>query len=326
MSRLLRGDGVAPVPIRTLTALSADGARVHVEVHGPDGAPAVVLSHGWTCSTRFWDAQIRDLAVDHRVIAYDQRGHGRSPEVGREGYSTEALADDLEAVLAATLEPDEKAVIAGHSMGGMTVMAAARRPGLRAHAAAVLLCSTGSSRLAAESRVVPLPAGGVRDRIHRAILRSPAPLGPVTPLSRRMLKYGTMAPGSAPDRVETCARIVHACPRTARRAWGHVLADLDLDACVRELKVPTAVIVGTEDRLTPPAHAHALVASLPGSLGLTVLTGMGHMTPVEAPEAVTAKIRELIIAYVPAGGTDAARGGTRTAAGDDGTAEKEDVA
>ncbi|MFF4094682.1 alpha/beta fold hydrolase [Streptomyces sp. NPDC001834] len=336
MSRLLRGDGAAPVPTRTLIARSTDGARVHVEVHGPDSAPAVILSHGWTCSTRFWDAQIRALAADHRVIAYDQRGHGRSIAAGREGYSAEALADDLDAVLAAALEPGEKAVIAGHSMGGMTVMAAARRPGLRAHAAAVLLCSTGSSRLAAESRVIPLPAGGVRDRMHRAILRSPAPLGPVTPLSRRMLKYGTMGPGSAPERVETCARIVHACPRMVRRAWGHVLADLDLDACVRELMVPTAVIVGTEDRLTPAVHAHALVASLPVSLGLTVLTGMGHMTPVEAPEAVTAKIRELVTTYVPAdgGGAGAAGGGTRTGPAGGGTrtgtaggtAEKEDGA
>ncbi|MER6105833.1 alpha/beta fold hydrolase [Streptomyces sp. NPDC001832] len=325
MSRLLRRDVAPPVPARELTALSADGARIHVEVHGPEGAPAVVLSHGWTCSTHFWAAQIRNLAVDHRVVAYDQRGHGRSPAVGREGYSTNALADDLEAVLAATLEPGEKAVIAGHSMGGMTVMAASRRAGLRAHAAAVLLCSTGSSRLIAESRVVPLRAGAVRTRMTRAILGSRAPLGPVTPLSRRILKYGTMGPGSAPERVDTCARIVHACPRAARVAWGHVLAELDLDVGVRELRVPTAVIAGTEDRLTPPLHARAIAAALPDCLGLTMLTGMGHMTPVEAPEAVTAKIRELVTAYVPAGGGGGG-GGVDGVDGVDGTAEKEDVA
>ncbi|MDV9192249.1 alpha/beta fold hydrolase, partial [Streptomyces sp. SR27] len=110
---------------RELTAVSADGARIHVEVYGPEGAPAVVLSHGWTCSIAFWAEQIRALAADHRVIAYDQRGHGRSPApAGPAGYSTRALADDLEAVLAATLAPGEKAVVAGHSMGGMTLMAA----------------------------------------------------------------------------------------------------------------------------------------------------------------------------------------------------------
>ncbi|NUR65365.1 MAG: alpha/beta hydrolase, partial [Streptomyces sp.] len=75
MSRLMSvGDGpyAPPVPARELTAVSADGARLHVEVHGPEGAPVVVLTHGWTCSTAFWAAQIRDLAVDHRVVAYDQ--------------------------------------------------------------------------------------------------------------------------------------------------------------------------------------------------------------------------------------------------------------
>lgn len=127
---------------------------------------------------------------------------------------------------------------------------------------------------------------------------------------------------------------------------GHVLADLDLDAGVRELRVPTAVIAGTEDRLTPPVHARAIAAALPDCLGLTELAGMGHMTPVEAPEAVTAKIRELVTAYVPAGGAGGANGanGANSAAGTtganrvngvgssgvadgvDGTTEKEDVA
>ncbi|MFD3654113.1 alpha/beta fold hydrolase [Streptomyces sp. NPDC058620] len=303
MSRLLRREDAPPVPVRELTAVSADGSRIHVELHGPEGAPAVLLAHGWTCSTHFWAAQIRDLAVDHRVIAYDQRGHGRSPEGGVAGYSTNALADDLEAVLAATLAPGEKAVLAGHSMGGMTLMAASRRAGLREHAAAVLLCSTGSSRLLAESLVLPLKAGAVRTRLTRAVLGARAPLGPVTPLSKKILKYATMGAGSAPERVDACARIVHACPRRARVAWGHVLAGLDVEAGARELRVPTAVIAGADDRLTPPVHARAIAAALPQGLGLTELTGMGHMTPVEAPEVVTAKIRELVTEYVAVAAT-----------------------
>ncbi|MCQ1575887.1 alpha/beta fold hydrolase [Streptomyces parvus] len=312
MSRLLHRDTVPPVPAAELTARSADGSRIHVELHGPEDAPAVVLAHGWTCNTRFWDAQIRDLAADHRVIAYDQRGHGLTPEPGPGGYSTNALADDLEAVLAATLAPGRKAVLAGHSMGGMTVMAAASRPGLREHAAAVLLCSTGATRLTAEALVLPLREGALRTRLTTAVLGAKAPLGPVTPVSRKILKYATMGRGSAPDRVDACARIVHACPRRARVEWGHVLAELDLAEGVRALRVPTAVIAGTDDRLTPPVHARAIADALPVGLGLTELTGMGHMTPVEAPEAVSAKIRELVTRYV--------------ATGAGATTEKEDVA
>ncbi|MFG3660169.1 alpha/beta fold hydrolase [Streptomyces sp. NPDC047706] len=300
MSRLLHvasGPYAPPVPARELTVTSVDGAPLHVEVHGPDGAPAVVLVHGWTCSTAFWAAQIRALAADHRVIAYDQRGHGRSP--ASRLCSTEALADDLEAVLAATLAAGERAVIAGHSMGGMTVLAAAGRERFRAHAAAVLLCSTGSSRLVAESTVLPMRAGRLRTWLTGQVLGSRAPLGPVTPLACRILKYATMGAGSAPHMVEACARIVHACPRAVRHSWSRVLRLLDLDHGVRQLQAPTEVVVGARDRLTPPVHARALVAALPRCLGLTELPGLGHMTPVEAPELVTGKIRELVTTYAP---------------------------
>ncbi|MFE1461414.1 alpha/beta fold hydrolase [Streptomyces nigra] len=289
------GPYAPPVPVRELTVESADGARLHVEVHGPEGAPAVVLTHGWTCSTAFWAAQIRALAVDHRVVAYDQRGHGRSPAAAV--CSTDGLADDLEAVLKATLAPGEKAVIAGHSMGGMTVMAAAARPAFREHAAAVLLCSTGASRLVAESTVLPLRAGRLRTWLTGRLLGSRAPLGPVTAAARAILKYATMGPGSAPEMVEACARIVHACPRTVRHAWSQVLSLLDLGHGIRELTVPAAVVVGTADRLTPPVHARSLAEALPNCVGVTELPGLGHMTPIEAPELVTGKIRELVTTY-----------------------------
>ena len=292
------GPYAPPVPVRELTVESADGARLHVEVHGPKGAPAVVLAHGWTCSTAFWAAQIRALAVDHRVVAYDQRGHGRSPAAAV--CSTDGLADDLEAVLKATLAPGEKVVIAGHSMGGMTVMAAAARPAFREHAAAVLLCSTGASRLVAESTVLPLRAGRLRTWLTGRLLGSRAPLGPVTAAARAILKYATMGPRSAPEMVEACARIVHACPRTVRHAWSRVLSLLDLGHGIRELTVPAAVVVGTADRLTPPVHARSLAEALPNCVGVTELAGLGHMTPIEAPELVTGKIRELVTTYARA--------------------------
>jgi pimeloyl-ACP methyl ester carboxylesterase len=98
--------------------------------------------------------------------------------------------------------------------------------------------------------------------------------------------------------VEACARIVHACPRKVRHAWSQVLALLDLDHGVRELRVPAAVVVGTADRLTPPVKARAVADALPECLGLTELPGIGHMSPVEAPGPITGKIRELVDTYI----------------------------
>ncbi|MFI6288518.1 alpha/beta fold hydrolase [Streptomyces sp. NPDC051018] len=279
---------------RTLSAVSADGTRIHTEVYGPEDAPTVVLVHGWTCSTRFWSAQLRDLAAEFRVVVYDQRGHGRTPAAP---VGTELLADDLEAVLRATLAPGRKAVLAGHSMGAMALMAASGRPAFTEHAAAVLLCSTGGSHLVEESRVVPLRHGPLRTRLTGSVLGSRAPLGPVTPLSRRILKYATMAPGSTRAQVAECARIVHACPRPVRVAWSRVLAGLDLRSGVRELRVPAIVVTGLADRLTPPVHARRIAATLPDCRALVELPGTGHMTPVEAPGVINAEIRRLVRAH-----------------------------
>ncbi|MBB5938342.1 alpha/beta fold hydrolase [Streptomyces zagrosensis] len=303
LSHATQGRYAPPAPARELTVTSADGARIYTEQHGLDDAPAVVLAHGWTCSIAFWAPVIRELRDDYRVIVYDQRGHGRSAAPQYGGYTTDTLADDLVAVLDQTLgtAPDgtkEQAVLVGHSMGGMTIMAAASRPELRERTAAVLLCSTSAGQLLAEALVLPTPRGRVRARLHTAVLGSAAPLGPVTPLARRVLKYVTMGRGATVEMTDACARIVHACPRQGRAKWGHMMGDMDLDRYVGELTAPTAIIVGTADRLTPKVHARKIDAALPNSLGLTELPGIGHMTPMEVPDTVVGAIRGLATTYL----------------------------
>ncbi len=213
-----------------------------------------MLSHGWTCSTLFWAGVIRQLTPEFRVVAYDQRGHGRS-DVPRESrrYTTDALADDLQAVLVEVLPDGRQAVFAGHSMGGMTLMAAADRPAVRARIAAALLASTGSGRLIERTLVLPprVSNAKVRAAFHRAVLVSSAPMGPQGPLLRKAIKYGVMGAGSTPEQVAFTVGVVHACARQSRSEWGKVLNALDLDAKVGALTAPTAVLVGTGDKLTP---------------------------------------------------------------------------
>lgn len=285
---------------RELSVRSADGTRLHVEVHGPEGAPTVVLSHGWTCSTRFWNPVITALGEDLRIVVYDQRGHGRSAAPHKAGYSTSALADDICAVLDATVPSGTTAVLAGHSMGGMTLMAASERPQLRERAAALLLASTGSAHLTATSRV--LPGSGAPGRIratgHKIFLTAPLPLGPVTPVTRAALRYVTMAPDADRAMVDFCVRLVHDCPPMARGRWGGVLAKLDLDRSVGNIEAPTTVLGGTVDRLTPISHAHRIADMLPRCEELIEIPGAGHMTPLEAPDRVADTIRTLVSTHL----------------------------
>lgn len=289
---------------RESTAVSADGTRLHIEEYGRPDGPTVVLSHGWTCSTLFWAPVVRLLAGDYRVVAYDQRGHGRSTlPVTRGGYRTGLLADDLKAVLEAVLPAGERAVLVGHSMGGMTIMAASGRAAVRDRTAAVLLASTGSGRLLGSTEVLPprLSSRRIRRFFHRRLLVSRLPLGPVTRMSRAALKYGVLGAGSTREQVAFTARIVHACRARQRSSWGRVLAVLDLDAELAALAAPTAVLVGTADKLTPRVHARGMAAALPHLVGLTELPGAGHMTPIEDAPAVERVIRELVAAHLPAG-------------------------
>jgi hypothetical protein len=183
-------------------------------------------------------------------------------------------------------------------MGGMTIMAAADRPVLRERAAAVLLCSTGAANLSAESRVIPMRTPQGRRRAHRLMLHSRAPLGPVSAVTRAALKYATMGAGSSPEQVEACARIVHACPTGVRAHWGRVLYGLELTGGAARLDVPTEVVVGTADRLTPVVHAHRLASVLPDCRLLTELPGLGHMAPLENPGAVVTRLRALVAEHL----------------------------
>lgn len=297
---------IPPVPDARLRIPSADGTQLNVEVHGPSGAPTVVLIHGWTCKIAFWAPVIRALrdgASELRVVAYDQRGHGESEIPGHDAYSVPILVDDLRAVLDATLEDGEQAVLAGHSMGGMTVMAAAADPSILGRTGGVVLCSTGFANLPGSSTVVPglkrLPK--VNRAAHRFLLTSTLPVGPVTPISRAMMKHTALGPKANKHLQKVNARIITACRPKPRAGWGRVIAELDVTEQVRKLDVPTSVVFGTSDRLTPPAaHAQAIAGALPRFEGMTTLTGLGHMTPMEAPDVVSMLIRQRVRAMLNA--------------------------
>ena len=283
-----------PVPHTHLRARSGDGVHLNIEIHGPDDAPTVVLVHGWTCSIAFWAPVIRALP-DLRVVVYDQRGHGKSDIPSQGHYSVQALVDDLEAVLDATLPKQQTAVLVGHSMGGMAVMAAGLSGYVMSRTSAVVLASTGFSNLMAGARIVPFAARSPKLglALHRRLLYSSLPLGRVTPMARAAVKYGTLSKSAPKELAHATATIVHACPRASRAAWGRVLATVEVEAGARALDVPTAVVVGREDRLTPPHHAQAIAQALPQCQGLTQLPNIGHMTPLEAPDVVANLIRSL---------------------------------
>ncbi|WP_430335734.1 alpha/beta fold hydrolase [Rhodococcus sp. ACT016] len=281
-----------------IPVVSADGAELHVRAYGSPDADPIVLSHGWTCSADFWNPQVNALAEKYRVITYDQRGHGRSG-IGSTPLSPDVLADDLAAVVGATVRDGRKAEIVGHSMGGMSVVAWARKypEQVDRYAHSVLLASTGTDSLVAETTVVPLPQRFPRlpVPVGRAVLGSAMPM-PASRVTTRAIKYIAMAPGSTPAEVDFCGRIVSECHPRTRGGWGAALSTLDITDGLKNLRVPTTVMVGTADRLTPPSHARRLAQLLDDADNLErliVLRDIGHMTSVEAVADFNAEVERL---------------------------------
>lgn len=281
----------------------SDGTRLNVESYGPDDAPTVLLAHGWTCSIAFWTKQVDALVADgFRVIAYDQRGHGASRPGGPAGQTAEALADDLSAVLHSPPARGRRVVLAGHSMGAMTLIAfGARHPEhLREQVAAALLASTGMHELVVRSRIVPLPLPLAK--LARPVISKLMALSPVgNPTGRwqeRVTRYSALSRSASEADVRFCTAIVGACPPATRAAFARMLAQLNLDAQVRDFDVPTIVVAGTQDRLTPIWHARRLGESLPQLLEFIEIDGSGHMTPVQSAAEVNAALRKLVSEYL----------------------------
>ena len=292
---LLRDPELEYEVIRVVTE---DGATLHVRSYGPADAEPIVFCHGWSCRIEIWNPQINALAGRYRVIAYDQRGHGRST-LGKRTPSAAVLGDDLAAVLAASMRSRKKAVLVGHSMGGMTLISwAVQHPDqVRRYASSLLLANTASGQLAQELNVLSLGSlvPRIQTTVGKFVVGAPVaiPRGIVT---RRAFHYAVLSPHAGSEAVDFCHRIVLSCKARARGQWGWALAMLDLAAAVESVPVPTVVLTGEHDRLTPPVQSVRLAEALErtGMLDrLVVLPGVGHMGNVEAIDAFNDEIVRL---------------------------------
>jgi pimeloyl-ACP methyl ester carboxylesterase len=309
------------------TVIAFDGAELHVEEDGAADAPVtLVLAHGWTLSIRAWRAQAAALAQagDVRILRYDQRGHGSSTRgeawlsgvssAGAErfgpGPSVDQLGRDLAAVLD-QLVPTGPVVLAGHSMGGMTIMALAdQRPELFAsggRVAGVLLTNTSSGGLSRLTLGFPeLVAKPVRSSIIKTLRKIAARPGKADAVrakqatgsrlavaQTRWLLFGRKAPRAV---IVECNEIVKACPSATLAGFFPALMTHDKRDALKNLGgTEVEVLAAARDRLTPVGHSRRMAEAIPGAR-LTVVPGTGHLLPMERPQVATALLTKLVAA------------------------------
>jgi pimeloyl-ACP methyl ester carboxylesterase len=293
---------VALPPSRAVSVRAPDGTRLHTKVFGPDDGYPIVLAHGIACAIGVWAYQIAELATDYRVIAFDHRGHGRSGIPRRGGYSLDHLASDVDAVLEATLAPGERAVIAGHSMGGVAIAAWSDRyrRKVEARVDAVALMNTATGDLLREVRVLATPAlfAATRVLVIRGLVNAfgsftlPTRVGPA---ARELISTWVFGTDADPVLAALIYELFAATPAAGRGGCGKMLTDAlgPRHLSLAGLTVPTLVIGGEGDRLTPLIQSRQIAAAVPNLVELVVLPA-GHCAMLERPAEVNRQLRALV--------------------------------
>lgn len=293
-----------------------DGLQLHVRAEGPDDAPlTVVLAHCWTADHDTWRYQVRDLraAFGHaiRIVTYDHRGHGCSEETSRGSATIDNLSRDLSDVIDHHA-PTGDLVLAGHSIGGMALMelAASRAELFAERVRGVCLVATSGGDLRSVTLGLPDLGEWTKDLIPYVLalrartlsrkrrLRAPV----IESLVVRRFLFGE------PMRLRDHMLATEALVNTPAASMTGFFEDLMRHDRLEPLgpalgQVPTVVLAGDRDALTPLDHARRLAAAIPGAR-LLISPGAGHMLPLERDEHVSAALQELVAdalsAQVPA--------------------------
>lgn len=260
---------------------------VELCVHDAGQGPPLLFVHGFPLSHAMWAGQLGPLAASHRVIAPDLRGFGAS-DVTPGVVSMDRLADDLAALLDA-LQVREPVVFVGLSMGGYVGWSFVRRHAARL--AALVLCDTRAAADAPEAQAQ-------RRKMARHVLEhGTAALAEA--MLPRLVSPATAA--ARPELVELLRGMIAAAPPAGvAAAQEGMAAREDATALLPSIGVPTLLVVGSEDVISPAAEMAAMAERVPGAR-LVVVPGAGHMAPLEAPATVNAALAEFLAGLGPAG-------------------------
>lgn len=244
------------------------------------GRPVLLFGHSLLFDRRMWAPQVDALSREYRCVAIDFPGHGESEEPAR-GHS---MLDNTEAYRKVMDHLGvESAIVIGLSMGGMAAMPfALGHPG-RVRGLVLLDTSAdpepGPARARNQAMAVTARLFGVSDFIMKRV---------------NDLMWSRRFQEERPDLVAEWANRVKALPRRALyRAVGAVMGRKGLGARLGEIRCPTLVIVGDEDKATPVATNERIAASIAGA-ELKVLPRTGHIANLEESDVVTKLIRAFV--------------------------------
>ena len=272
-----------------------DGARIRVRVAGH--GPTVVLLHGYGLGASSWNpVAVRLVDSGHRVVSFDWRAHGSSG-AGDDLVTTDALQGDLVAVLE-ELEVED-AVLVGHSTGGYVAMATlVEQPEVQERLRGLVLVATLAGDLLHES-----PDRGGRRRLRSGIVDRVVRNETLRLLLAGFVDGIGVSPAVSREFLDEFANADHG----ALVSLLTELAGRSYYGRLDGIAVPTVVVCGDDDRVTPPEHSDAIADEIPDARRVRI-QGAGHLLTWQHP----GRIDRAIVSLTPSD-EDAADTPTRRA-------------
>lgn len=233
-----------------------------------NGARVIIFIHGFPFNKSMWNKQIKALKDNYRVIAYDIRGHGNS-DAGNGDFSIELFVKDLLSLMDA-LKID-KTVLCGLSLGGYIALKAIENYPERFDA----LILSDTHCIADTSEVKEKRMKAIESIMKRGIEK----------YADESIK-NLFAPESFTTREEEIAAVREMIMKTAKESLCKTLLALSVrkETCSKlsEIKVPVLIMVGKEDKITPPAAARLMYEKIKDS-SLNIIEHAGHLSNLENP-------------------------------------------
>lgn len=256
------------------------GAEIHYDVKGK--GPAVLFLHAFPLGLFMWDAQAEALHDKHTLVRFDDRGFGGSPP-GDALLTMERIADDAAGLLDHL--QISQAVVCGCSMGGYAAFAFARRYPTRLRG--LVLQDT---RAAADTPEARKGRGELADKV----LKQGAQAAADAFLPKLV---GETTKKEKPELVEKLKdAILKTSPRGIADALAGLAARADSTSLLREIRVPTLVVCGEEDVITPFSDSEAIQKAIAGAK-LKLIPKAGHLSNMENPTAYN----EALLGFLAAG-------------------------
>jgi len=266
-------------------AESSSGMLVHYRDQGCPACPALILVHGSNASLQTFEPLIEILAQQYRLISYDQPGHGLTGPHPHDNYTADGMFEAISAVIDAT--GVGQFTIAGNSMGGWVAWryAMAHPQNL---SALILMNSSGAPPLAdAEKQRLYLGARIMRYSVGRFMAQY---ITPRSVVERSVLENFVDESKVTENMVDRYWELLR-YPGNRRAAGLRVVAEREPQYGQRlgELKLPTLILWGAEDHVTPPHNAKTFDEMIPNSR-MEIFDGVGHLTMEEVPQRTATAI------------------------------------